>query len=251
MPSAIKKCVFTIFVDDNVDKNSSSVDAKQNFHRTGVTVLQFPTAELPGQVRKRKLYNLLTDSEKVMKCDALASFATVHPIKEKIKDKAFYPVQTTNINEAFRETLNGTIECELKNEDEWLDLVTNEDPIAEASSWTSHHEARSRDKSENITTINVPLPLIDYKSSAIELQYHLMKMATEYTNYLNPEQTAVGVSDLPLYALKKTIQLACPGEFGSNYFCFMGGLHIAGGFSVHWSIDKWIWNGRHCDYSIS
>ena len=70
----------------------------------------------------------------------------------------------------------------------------------------------------------MPLPLIDYKSSAVELQYHL-KTANEYTQYLNPGQTAVVCSGLPLYAMKKMIQLSRPVEF-ENYFCFMGGLHI-------------------------
>ena len=53
-----------------------------------------------------------------------------------------------------------------------------------------------------------------------------MKIAVEYTQHLNPGQIAVGCSDQPLYAWKKTIQLAYPDEFGTNYFCFMGGLHV-------------------------
>ena len=51
-----------------------------------------------------------------------------------------------------------------------------------------------------------------------------MKVAVDYTKYLNPGQVAVGVSDLPLYALKRSIQKAYPEEF-EGYFCFMGGLH--------------------------
>ena len=87
-----------------------------------------------------------------------------------------------------------------------------------------HIKGKARDQSENINTINVPLPLIDYKSSTIELQFHLMKIA-EYTQYLNPGLVAVGFSDQPLYALKKMIQWAHLDLF-LKYFCFMGGLHI-------------------------
>ena len=53
-----------------------------------------------------------------------------------------------------------------------------------------------------------------------------MNIAIKYTNYLNPGQIAVGCSDQPLYALKKTIQWMYPSIFGSTYFPFMGGLHI-------------------------
>ena len=52
-----------------------------------------------------------------------------------------------------------------------------------------------------------------------------MKVAVNYTKYLIPGQDAVGVSDLPLYALKRSTQMAYPEEF-EGYFFFMGGLHI-------------------------
>ena len=52
-----------------------------------------------------------------------------------------------------------------------------------------------------------------------------MKIAVEYTQYLNPGQVAVGCSDQLLYALKEMIQWAHP-DLVLKYFCFMGGLHI-------------------------
>ena len=50
-------------------------------------------------------------------------------------------------------------------------------------------------------------------------------MVVDYTKYLNPGQVTVGTSYLPLYALKRSIQMAYPEEF-EGYFCFVGGLHI-------------------------
>ena len=38
LPSTLHQGIFTIFVDDNLPKNSSSIDAKDNFHGTGVSV---------------------------------------------------------------------------------------------------------------------------------------------------------------------------------------------------------------------
>ena len=65
--SGLGPILFTIFVDDNVDKNSSSVDAKQHFHGTGVSVIQFPTKENRGVARARKKFKLLTKNELKMK----------------------------------------------------------------------------------------------------------------------------------------------------------------------------------------
>ena len=78
-----------------------------------------------------------------------------------------------------------------------------------------------------------------------------MKIAVEYTQHLNPGQIAVGCSDQPLYALMKTIQLAYPDEFGTNYFCFMGGLQVEQAALV--CIGQLITgsgNGGHCFHCI-
>ena len=97
--------------------------------------------------------------------------------------------------------------------------------MSEPTPWTGYHEKQSRDKTGNILDINSSLLLIHYKSSSVKLQYHLMKVGVDYTKYLNPGQVVVGVSDVPLYALKRSIQMTYPEEF-EGYFCFMGGLHI-------------------------
>ena len=89
--------------------------------------------------------------------------------------------------------------CEFTNGEKWL--TSFYDDLSEPTSWTSYHEKQSRDKAGNILTINTPLPLIHYQSNSLELQYHLMKVSVDYTKYLNTGQVAVGVSDLPLYAL--------------------------------------------------
>ena len=90
-------------------------------------------------------------------------------------------------------------------------------------SWTAHHANMDRSDHHNIATINTTFPVIYH----VNFQYHIMTIAKEYTSYLNSEQTTVGCSDQPLYALKKNIQWACPKEFSNHqYFAFMGGLHI-------------------------
>ena len=221
LPSALRLGLFKIFVDDNLDKNCSSVNAKANFHGTAITVLQYPTIDNPGLKRSRKRFSELNSIEQIQSCDSLKTFTTINHV-DKIDFR--YSVETVNIPDAYSKANFDNLKLrELKNEDEWLrtTLDVNSDP----TSWTAHHEKQLRDSSENITTINVPLPLIDHKANALELQYHVMKTSMEYTQYLIPGQVTVCVSDQPLFALKRSIQLARPDEF-RNYFCFMGGLHI-------------------------
>ena len=112
LPSTLRRGIFTIFVDDNVDKNSSSVTAAGHFQGAGVTALQ------------------------------------------------------------------------LTNEDKWL--TSFYDNMSEPTLWAGYAEKQSRDKTGNMLTINVSSPLIHYKSSSVELQYHSMKVAVDYTKYLNP-----------------------------------------------------------------
>ena len=159
-------------------------------------------------------------------CVSLDEFKKVNSVSN-IGD-VFYPLQTVNTSDSIESDLEKMKHDQLNNEEAWLieaSQVIEDTATVLPVSWTAHHEGKARDQSENINTINVPLPLIDYKSSTIELQFHLMKIAVEYTQYLNPGQVAVGCSDQPLYALKKMIQWAHPDLF-LKYFCFMGGLHI-------------------------
>ena len=55
LSSTLRRGIFTVFVDENVDKNSSSDTAAGHFHGTRLTVLQFPSEENPGIQRSEKL----------------------------------------------------------------------------------------------------------------------------------------------------------------------------------------------------
>ena len=57
------------------------------------------------------------------------------------------------------------------------------------------------------------------------MQLHLIHLNMKWTETLNPGQTPVDVSDQPVYALTKELQLRFP-EIFSNYFPLFGQLHI-------------------------
>ena len=83
LQSTFRRGIFTIFVDDNVDKNRSSVTAAGHFHGTGV-VLQFPSEENPGIQLKRKTFKEL-QSVLPQSCESLKTFTTVQKINDKLE----------------------------------------------------------------------------------------------------------------------------------------------------------------------
>jgi len=76
---------------------------------------------------------------------------------------------------------------------------------------------------EKTQTIYAVLPVIDDSSNDVNLQlFHVMKMAMEYTQFLNEDQgTAVGCLDRPLHAMKNKLQWAYPELFPSKSYSAM------------------------------
>ena len=63
----------------------------------------------------------------------------------------------------------------------------------------SSHASMQRSHSSTLPTINTILPVVDHVSNDVDFQFHIMKLAMEYMNYINSGQTTVGCSDQPLY----------------------------------------------------
>ena len=156
LSSTLRRGIFTIFVDDNVDKNSSSVTAAGHFHETGVTVLEFSPQENPGIQRKQKIFKEL-QSFMPQSCESLKTFTTVNKINDKLE--FHFCAETVNVPEKFSKcNLDKLKLYELINEEKWL--TSFYDDVLEPTSWTGYHEKQSRDKTGNILTINAPLLLI-------------------------------------------------------------------------------------------
>ena len=70
------------------------------------------------------------------------------------------------------------------------------------------------------------MPLINEKVSSIKSQHHCMKIIRDTIGFLNPNQIPVDVSDQPVFAFSKEVQLRYPSNFGSGlYLCMLGDLH--------------------------
>ena len=229
LPSNLRFGLTSVFVDDNIDKNSSSMTAKQHFHGTSVSVLQFPKSDRLGIERLRPIFSDLQPNEIILDLSVLDSYTNVLPSNLSVK-RAHYPIQLINIPDKFENDLEQSFKDGISQEVEFLNVVGSQinELSTDNTSWVSHHVGKARDRSNYNKTIVGRLPLIDHVSNDIHLQAHIMKISIDSTKYLNVGQRkAIGCSDQPLYACKKKLQWANPDEFSKeDYFAFLGGLHI-------------------------
>ena len=71
------------------------------------------------------------------------------------------------------------------------------------------------------------IPPFNKKVATLEAQYHCMTMIKKMINFISEHQIPVDVSDQPVYALSREVQLLDRCEFGpGKYVCLFGDLHI-------------------------
>ena len=92
-------------------------------------------------------------------------------------------------------------------------------------SWAQYHILEKHTQPQVIKDTNSLLPQLPDKVNTLEMQVLTMQLQVKAIKALNPDQTAVDVSDFPLYAVTKEEQFHFPDRF-INYFSLFGGLHI-------------------------
>ena len=180
--------------------------------------------------------HLCQSQKKKLNLTLLESYTKVETANVSEKNSKYPSTDAVSISDDFKLVLQTAFRTGKSEEYEWLavasssvtgDTVLRQDRNLKVS-WTSHHVAKDRDKSDVIPAINAILPVIHYPSNTANFQAHFIRVTIDYTRFLNPNQrTAVGCSDQPLYALKKKLQWNHPELFPeADYFPIMGGLHI-------------------------
>ena len=132
LPSNCKKGIFSVFIDDNLDKNSSSPTAKAHFHGAGVSILQFPTEKNLGVERIRTPFKDLSEASKLIDISLIDKYANVLPCNVDLK-KGFYPIQSVNIPQQFLSDISYCYQESRSGEMKWLAEV-----ISSISDFTHH-----------------------------------------------------------------------------------------------------------------
>ena len=91
------------------------------------------------------------------------------------------------------------------------------------NAWSEYHSEREAETDvSHYPGQHALKPLIGEKVNTLNGQYHCMKIIKEDTNFINPNQKPVDVSDQPVYALSVEVQLRYPETFGfDKYICLL------------------------------
>lgn len=249
MPTNSVSGCFSVMIDDNIDVNSCSPTATKHFHGTSITLLQFPTETSPGSVKEKQKLIDISDRQGIDDSIALKRYLNIQTYLSSAQ-KVYSPLQLVNNDMVFEAEVTVCFDQGKAEELDWGYLVASkirlqQTPVItsstdEAASWTAHHLLKSRRMHDPKKTVNCMLPVIDHVVHEKALQLHLMNITLDYTEYLNPGQTAVSCGDQPLYALKKQILWECPNQFkkqdihkgimfqtySASIFPFFGPMHL-------------------------
>ena len=220
-PLNLLKEVFTCSAVDNIDHNPSSRTAKDSFHGTGISLMQFPTSERPGVQRERVQQDIPRQS-KILPLPQ--SYTLVHPVTKTLEPVV--PTKACPINPD-----KSIIDVSMRKEHDWLshlsEMVSKESLNGgDYVSWAAFSASKQPSLSITPSTIAL-LPLFRENAHSTCMMVHAMQMASNAIHHLNPSQTPVIVVDQPLYAICKQIQWTWPESYGEDkVVVMMGGLYI-------------------------
>ena len=220
-PLNLLKEVFTCSAVDNIDHNPSSRTAKDSFHGTGISLMQFPTSERPGVQRERVQQDIPRQS-KILPLPQ--SYTLVHPVTKTLEPVVPTKACPINLDKSI-------IDVSMRKEHDWLshlsEMVSKESLNGgDYVSWAAFSASKQPSLSITPSTIAL-LPLFRENAHSTCMMVHAMQMASNAIHHLNPSQTPVIVVDQPLYAICKQIQWTWPESYGEDkVVVMMGGLHI-------------------------
>ena len=102
--------VFTCGAVDNIDHNPSARTAKDSFHGTAISLMQFPTSERPG-VQRIRVQQDIPKQSKILPLPQ--SYTLVHPITKLLDPVVPVKKCPTSADERI-------INLNMKREDKWL-----------------------------------------------------------------------------------------------------------------------------------
>jgi hypothetical protein len=157
-PVHLRKGLFTVGAQDNLDHNPSSTTAQSSFHGTGISLLQFPTKRNPGELRP----SIAFPSNGTQNHSLPDDYATVPAVALKTSDVA---VPVCHI-----EPYNSCLNEAKKLEESWLksslDLLGKDLDESDKIVWAAYH-ATHQAEIEDPPAITALLPLFYEKAATL------------------------------------------------------------------------------------
>lgn len=222
-PPNLKKKLFNVGAVDKPDHNPSSRTAKDSFHGTAVTLMQFPTPTNLGESR-----NLPSSCEGDGKQNVITplppSYTQVPAVTEpKVKTAPSVGGEVKAPDTILKEAKTEEYVW-LKHVDNFLSKGTVEEQ--DNLSWAAYHASKQQPSDKCISNIAL-LPLFNEQAHSASMIMHAFNVVNDAIDHLYEQQTPVIAMDQPLYALAKCIQWTWPESHGEKKVVVMlGGLHI-------------------------
>ncbi|MES9881369.1 MAG: hypothetical protein ABW185_10860, partial [Sedimenticola sp.] len=221
-PSQLRTGLFVVGAMDNIDHNPSSTTALSSFHGTGISIVQFPTAENNGTPQEPASISAIV-SDKLVLPD---SYSTVPAVELNTSRTVVPAIDLAQPAQQNSDYLNRAIVIE----DTWLqnavELLATETITDEAVAWAAFH-AKNQPPMLDPAAIIALLPLFFEKADTPAMIKHGMNVIRSVTEFLHPGQVPVMACDCPIFAKAKYIQWTWPNSHGEDKFVVMfGGLHL-------------------------
>ena len=205
---------FTIIAKDNIDLNSRSTKQKKHFHGISMSTMQV-TSSIDSSFEHSFIYDLSLVSSK--KLSLPEDYEIINDPLFRPKTPLELPVCTINFE--YEEYQVSIYENQLKREIGWLSQFEQE-----KQPWSSFH---SKSSSELVPGKHSLMPLINEKVNTLKAQYHTMNIIKKTIKFTNEGEIPVDVSNQPVYALSKEVQIGYNETFGTDkYVCMLGELHM-------------------------
>ena len=174
-----------VFKKRDILGGCSSTTSVSSFHGTGISILQFPTETVPGEIRP-PLVVLLAGTEHQGLPESYATVLTVALNTSSVSVPAcnLTPVQgEVNVDKAKQQ------------EGRWvrhaLSKLSNDDVSAEDSiTWAAYH-SKNHEQMNDRPAIAALLPLFYEKADTPAMMKHGMDVLREAASFLNPGQVPV------------------------------------------------------------
>ena len=185
----------------NIDHNPTATTATTSFHRTSISLFQYPMEGDEGE--KLEPFHIRDSSVKKVP-ELPETFTNIRPAaftsKNPLPSKMEHPTSIKTDQACLK----------LADEVEWLDKVSVTDQLDANLSitWPAHKASTQRGIAfeESIASL---LPLLRESAHSVTTIRHVMDRVKQTVAYLNPDQTQVIAADQPLYAMaKQTVAVA-------------------------------------------
>ncbi len=246
-PPKAKENIFTIGCMDNIDHNPSSRTAQNSFHGTAISIIQFPTADQPGQDRGNIVIDLNDEDD---------SSKTIVPLPQSYSMVPAVALDVTNPKVPAAETpiLPQTVipDDAMRAERDWTSCVAeliNKSPLElnDFISWTAYHASQQVAVEHDRSQIFL-LPLFHDNAHSPSMVLHAMHIIQHSTNHLNLGQVPIICMDQPLFALAKQIQWQFPDVGEDKFVVMMGGLHIE--MMIFKMLGEWLARSGWCSMLV-